>query len=108
MCDLRRLAILVAAVTFACGSRPYDWSMIKRALDQSMPSGTPQARVTAVLDSLAFTYSSLDPRDSTVIASKREPHASNRLVFSTLRVVMKFSSDGRLLQRTASEVFTGP
>jgi len=108
MCDLRRLAILVAAFAFACGSRPYDWSMTQRALDHSLPNGTPQARVTAVLDSLAFAHGPLDPRDSTVIASKQEPHASKRLVFSTLRVVMKFSGDGNLLRRTASEVFTGP
>jgi hypothetical protein len=108
MCDLRPAAILLVAATLACSSRPYDWSPILRALDQSLPDGTPQARVTAVLDSLAFLHSQLDPRDSTITASKREPHASDRLVFSTLRVVLKFSGDGHLMQRTAREVFTGP
>ena len=80
----------------------------QRALDQSLPDGTPQARATVVLDSLAFAHSRLDPRDSTITAMKREPHASDRLVFSTLRVVLKFTGDGRLMQRTAREVFTGP
>jgi len=104
----RTVVILLAVTTLACGSQPYDWSSTKHSLDQSLPEGLPQARVIAVLDSLAFIRSQLDLRDSTIIASKREPHASNRLVFSTLRVVLKFGGDGRLTQRTAREVFTGP
>ncbi len=107
-CDLRPTVILVTAATLACGSRAYDWSPTQRALDQSLPDGTPEARATVVLDSLAFAHSRLDPRDSTITAMKREPHASDRLVFSTLRVVLKFAGDGRLMQRTAREVFTGP
>jgi hypothetical protein len=59
-------------------------------------------------DSLAFAHSRLNPRDSTITARKREPNASDQLVFSTLRVVFKFSGDGHLMQRDIHEVFTGP
>jgi len=108
MRDWTLAAVLVTVATLGCSSRPYNWSPTKLALDQSLPDGTPQGRVTAVLDSLAFAHSELDPRDSTITASKREPHASDRLVFSTLRLVLKFSGDGHLLQRSSREVFTGP
>jgi len=108
MRNVRSLSVLIAIATLACGSRPYNWSATKLALDHLLPDGTPQTRVTAVLDSLAFTHSRLNPRDSTITAMKREPNASDRLVFSTLRVVLKLSSDGHLMQRDIHEVFTGP
>jgi len=105
---LSRAFIYVTVATLGCGSRPYNWSPIKLALGDLLPVGTPQARVTAVLDSLAFLHDQLDPRDSTITASKQEPYASKRLVFSTLGVVVKFSGDGHLMQQSAREVFTGP
>jgi len=108
MRDVRSVSVLIAIATLACGSRPYNWSATKLALDQLLPIGTPQARVTAIFDSLAFAHSQLNPRDSTITAMKRQPNASDRLVFSTLRVVLKFSGDGHLMQRDIHEVFTGP
>jgi len=105
---LSRTLIFVTVATLGCGSRPYNWSPIKLALGELLPVGTPQTQVTAILDSMAFLHGQLDPRDSTITASKQEPHASKRLVFSTLRVVLKFSGDGHLTQQNARELFTGP
>jgi hypothetical protein len=108
MSDVRTVAILLTAATLGCSSRSYDWSPALRVLDRALPDGSPQARVTAVLDSLAFRHGQLDLRDSTITASRREPHATGKLVFSTLQVAFKFSGDGHLLHRTSKEVFTGP
>jgi hypothetical protein len=61
-----------------------------------------------VLDSLGFAHGPLDPKDSTITAIKREPRASDKLVFSTLRLVLKFGGDGHLMNHNVSELFTGP
>jgi hypothetical protein len=105
---LRPAAILGIVATLACGSRPYNWSSTKVALDRLLPNGTPQAQVTIILDSLGFSHGPLDPKDSTITAMKREPRASDKLVFSTLRLVLKVSGDGHLMDHNTSELFTGP
>jgi len=96
------------ALTLGCSSRPYDWSATKHALELSAPEGAPVSRALAVLDSLGFGHGQFDPRDSTITGTKREPNATRKIVFSSLMVVLNFNGAGRLTQRTAREVFTGP
>ena len=96
---------LLAAL--AC-SGPYAWSSVQQAMNRSLPVGSSVVRVNAVLDSLGFLHTPLNPRDSTIKASKREPHAGDRLVFSTLQVVFKFDGNDRLVKDSSYEVFTGP
>jgi len=90
-----------------CAEKAFDWTGVKESLVRSLPEGTPAARATSVLDSLGFTIGTFGPRDSIMTARKREP-VKNKLVFSTLRVVLRFDSSHRLVQRDVHEVFTGP
>jgi hypothetical protein len=98
---------LISLSMLAClGSGPYDWSPIRHALDNSLPPGSTVNRVSAVLDSLGFDHTQLNPRDSTIHGRKQEPHPS--MIFSTLQVVFIFDGTGHLVHDSTHEVLTGP
>ena len=71
----------------------------------ALPNGSSSVRVGTVLDSLGFGWAR---HDSTVLASKREPQPSRKLVFSTLQVEFTFGPDGLLKHQESKELLTGP
>ncbi len=102
---MTRVVLVLITSTVAC-SGPYDWSPTQQALDHSLPVGSSVARVSAVLDSLGFDHSQLDPKDSTIHGRKQEPRS--RMVFGTLQVVFQFDGEGRLMHDSSHVIFTGP
>ena len=103
---MRSVIIPLSIAILAC-SGPHDWSSTRQALKRLLPTGSSAARVSTVLDSLGFTHTRLESKNSIIKASKREP-PSNKLVWSTLQLVLVFDDSGRLVRDSSYEVFTGP
>ena len=102
---LNRPAILIflSQAPTACGFSQHDWSGTQVTLANTLPDGTSPGRAMAVLDSLGFYHDSLLRPDSVIVGRKREP-----MVFSTLRVLLTFDAQDRLVKRDIKEEFTRP
>ena len=104
-CKVRIAIVMVSSTILACSG--YDWSSTQLAVKRLLPAGSSVPRVVAVLDSLGFNHARSQPQNSIIYAIKREP-SSNKLVSSSLRLVLIFDDNSRLVRDSSYEEFTGP
>ena len=105
-CRVRIAIVMVSSTILACSGR-YDWSSTQLAVKRLLPAGSSVSRAVAVLDSLGFNHARSQPQNSIIYAIKREP-SSNKLVSSSLRLVLIFDDNSRLVRDSSYEEFTGP
>lgn len=99
--------LLAVCTLFGCRQEPYDFAPVQQSLEAATPVGSTPEQVVSALDSLGFRHSPFDPNERSITAAMREPD-TNRMVFGTLRVTLRFNEGSRLVGRESRVVYTGP
>ncbi|HET7233389.1 MAG TPA: hypothetical protein VFJ16_25480 [Longimicrobium sp.] len=99
-------ALLALAALAACRTRITPEEE-KSRLEELIPAGTPAPRVESVLDSLHIDHSHYDSAEHQIRAIDRHT-AHAPLIDTSIRIELRFDSQGRLLSRKVEEVRTGP